>query len=198
MNSNEPELKHLLHSAGKPYAGVAIKIVDEANTTLPANAIGEVSIKGNVVAMGYKNQAVINDKIFGNDGWFCTGDMGYVDENGYLFLVDRKNDMIISKGQNIYPAEIEQIIIQHPVIKDVAIIGVPHEVYGEAICAIVVVKKDTIQLNELRNWAKDKMPEYKLPAAIEIVEELPRNPTGKVLRKLLREKYWTNKQRRIN
>ena len=124
--------------------------------------------------------------------------MGYVDENGYLFLVDRKNDMIISKGQNIYPAEIEQIIIQHPVIKDVAIIGVPHEVYGEAICAIVVVKKDTIQLNELRNWAKDKMPEYKLPAAIEIVEELPRNPTGKVLRKLLREKYWINKQRRIN
>ena len=140
----------------------------------------------------------INDKIFGHDGWFYTGDMGYVDENGYLFLVDRKNDMIISKGQNIYPAEIEQIIIQHPAIKDVAIIGVPHEVYGEAICAIVVVKKDTIQLNELRNWAKDKMPEYKLPAAIEIVEELPRNPTGKVLRKLLREKYWINKQRRIN
>ena len=198
INSNEPELKHLLRSAGKPYAGVEIKIVDEANTTLPANVIGEVSIKGNVVAMGYKNQAVINDKIFGHDGWFYTGDVGYVDENGYLFLVDRKNDMIISKGQNIYPAEIEQIIIQHPAIKDVAIIGVPHEVYGEAICAIVVVKKDTILLNELRNWAKDKMPEYKLPAAIEIVEELPRNPTGKVLRKLLREKYWINKQRRIN
>ncbi|HRG26706.1 MAG TPA: hypothetical protein PLJ00_02360, partial [Chitinophagales bacterium] len=120
------------------------------------------------------------------------------DENGYLFLVDRKNDMIISKGQNIYPAEIEQIIIQHPAIKDIAIIGVPHEVYGEAICAIVVVKKENIPLNELRNWAKDKMPEYKLPAVIEIVDELPRNPTGKVLRKLLREKYWINKQRRIN
>lgn len=198
MNSNDPELKHLLRSAGKPYAGVEIKIVDEANTSLPVNAIGEVSIKGNVVAMGYKNQSAINNKIFGHDGWFYTGDMGYVDENGYLFLVDRKNDMIISKGQNIYPAEIEQIIIQHPEIKDIAIIGVPHEVYGEAICAIVVVKKENIPLNELRNWAKDKMPEYKLPAVIEIVDELPRNPTGKVLRKLLREKYWINKQRRIN
>ncbi len=198
LGSDKPELKSLLHSAGKPYDGVLIKIIDDNGNVLPADHIGEVCLKGDVVAMGYKNPKPENDKIFSPDGWFITGDMGFLNNEGYLFLVDRKNDMLISKGQNIYPAEIEQCLLLHPQIKEVAVIGVPHEVYGEAVGAVVVLKGGALTNTELRNWAKDKLPEYKLPAVLEIIDVLPRNPTGKVLRKLLREKYWQDKKRRIN
>jgi long-chain acyl-CoA synthetase len=198
LSSEDNELKNLLRSAGKPYNGVEIKIVDESGAKLEFGAIGEVVIRGKVVAMGYKNANSDNHKIFNNDGWFFTGDMGYLNEQGYLFLVDRKNDMIISKGQNIYPADVEQYLVLHPQIKELAVIGVPHETYGEAVGVVAVLKEGALDVTSLRNWAKNILPEYKLPALLEIVNELPRNPTGKVLRKVLREKYWLNKTRRIN
>ncbi len=198
MESNNWEQKKLLRSAGKPYGGVAIKIADETGKELITGETGEICLKGGVVAIGYKNNNADNDKIFNSNGWFFTGDMGFINENGYLFLVDRKNDMIISKGQNIYPAEIEQQLINHPQIKEVAVIGVPHEIYGEAVGVVVVLNSGILNVQALRSWALDKLPEYKLPVAVECVDELPRNPTGKVLRKLLREKYWTDKERRIN
>lgn len=198
INAPNSELDYLLHSAGKPYPGVTIKIADEHNSELPFNNIGEVCIKGAIVAMGYKNKHSDFDKMFNANGWFYTGDMGYINEAGYLFLVDRKNDMIISKGQNIYPAEIEHQLILHPNIKDVVAIGVPHEIYGEAVGVIVTLNSGNLDISTLRNWAIEKLPEFKLPISIEVVNELPRNATGKVLRKVLREKYWTNKNRRIN
>jgi len=198
LGADKPELKALLHSAGKPYDGVSVKIIDDDGNILPVETIGEVCLKGDVVAMGYKNPKPENDKIFSSDGWFITGDMGFLNHEGYLFLVDRKNDMLISKGQNIYPAEIEQHLLLHPQIKEVAVIGVPHDVYGEAVGVVAVLKDGVLTNTELRNWAKNKLPEYKLPVVLEIIETLPRNPTGKVLRKLLREKYWQDKKRRIN
>lgn len=190
--------KKLLQSAGRPYAGVEIKIVDEEGHILPHNEIGEIAIRGKVVAMGYRNYTAGNDKYFSSDGWFYTGDMGYLNSMDFLFLVDRKNDMIISRGQNIYPAEIELVCLQHPQIKEVAVIGIPHDTFGESIAVFAVLQAGALSLNELRVWAADKVPEIKLPTLLIIQEELPRNPTGKVLRKLLREQFWLNQTRRIN
>jgi len=184
--NNDPERKKLLHSAGKPYPGVEIKIINENGENSSSREIGEVCLKGKVVAHGYWKPTGVNEKTFQEDGWLLTGDMGYLDENGYLFLVDRKNDLIITKGINIYPAEIELVLNQHPQIKDCAVIGVLHEMNGENICVVAVLQHSGMQLQELRAWAKDKIPDYKLPARLEIVKELPRNATGKILRKELR------------
>ncbi len=141
---------------------------------------------GDVYKRQYWNMSGVNEKIFQEDGWLHTGDMGYLDEKGYLFLVDRKNDLIISKGINIYPAEIELIINEHPQIKECAVIGIPHEIHGENICVGVVSDQRDLQLSELRTWAKNKLADYKLPSRLEIVDQLPRNATGKILRKELR------------
>lgn len=184
--NDDPECKKLLRSAGKPYTGVEIKIINEIGENIPFGNIGEVCLKGKVIAQGYWKATGENEKIFQTDGWLMTGDMGYLDEHGYLFLVDRKNDLIISKGINIYPAEIELVLNQHPQIKECAVIGVPHELYGENICVVAVIEHSDLLLSELRTWAKDKLAEYKLPARLEIIQELPRNPTGKILRKELR------------
>ncbi|MFI5171702.1 MAG: class I adenylate-forming enzyme family protein [Chitinophagales bacterium] len=198
LSGNDDAPLHILHSAGKPYAGIEIKIVDEnLNTVSPGNT-GEVCLKGDVVALGYWNSAGEGDKLFNKDGWLLTGDIGYLDQEGYLFLIDRKHDLIISKAINIFPTEIETILNGHPQIKECAIIGIPHDIYGETICAVVVIENGEIQLNELRSWAKDKMAEYKLPTELKLVTELPRNPAGKILRKQLRELFWERHTRRIN
>ncbi|MBK8487904.1 MAG: AMP-binding protein [Chitinophagales bacterium] len=187
--NTDSEQKNLLRSAGKPYSGVELKIIDENKATVSANDIGEVCIKGKVIAQGYWNSTGENEKIFQEDGWLLTGDLGYQDEQGFLFLVDRKNDLIIAKGINIYPAEIELVLNQHPQIKECAVIGIPDEIYGENICAVIVANNSTLQLQELRAWAKDKLADFKLPVRVEIVNELPRNATGKILRKELRKRY---------
>ena len=114
-----------------------------------------------------------------------------------MYLIDRKNDKIVSKGINIYPAEIERIIEQHAQIKEAAIIAVPDDKAGEAICAVVVLKDAPLELNEFQNWCKGKMSDYKIPKHLEIKTELPRNPTGKILRRLIREPFWKNEQRNI-
>jgi acyl-CoA synthetase (AMP-forming)/AMP-acid ligase II len=186
----------LLLSAGKPALGIEMKIVDDDGNILEANNAGEVFIKGENIAAGYWNSAEENKNIF-EDRWLKTGDIGYFDENGYLYLIDRKNDKIVSKGINIYPAEIERVIEQHPQIREVAIVAVPDEKAGEAICAVVVLKDALLELNEFQNWCKGKMSDHKIPKHLEIKTELPRNPTGKILRRLIREPFWKNEQRNI-
>ena len=114
-----------------------------------------------------------------------------------MFLVDRKNDKIVSKGVNIFPAEIERIVALHPQIKEVAVIAVPDEKAGEAVCTAVVLKEGELQLTELQNWCKGKLPDHKIPKQLVIKTELPRNPTGKILRRLIREPFWQNEQRNI-
>ncbi|MBV9960813.1 MAG: AMP-binding protein [Parafilimonas sp.] len=186
----------LLLSAGKPALGVEIKIIDDDGNALGINNPGEVFIKGENVASGYWNSAEENKKVF-EDEWLKTGDIGYFNENGYLFLVDRKNDKIVSKGINIYPAEIERTIEQHPQIREVAIVAVPDEKAGEAICAVVVLKDGLLGLDEFQSWCKGKISDYKIPKHLEIRTELPRNPTGKILRRLIREPFWKDEQRNI-
>jgi acyl-CoA synthetase (AMP-forming)/AMP-acid ligase II len=187
----------LLLSAGKPSFGVEMIIVDDNNNVLDKNAPGEVWIKGENISGGYWNASEENKKMFSNDGWLKTGDIGYFDEAGYLFLIDRKNDKIVSKGVNIFPAEIERVLEQHPQIKEVAVVAVPDDKAGEAVCAVIVLKDDELGLAELQNWCKGKMADYKIPKYLEIRTELPRNPTGKVLRRLIREPFWKNEERKI-
>ena len=187
----------LLLSAGKPSFGIDMIIVDDDNNILDKNAPGEVWIKGENISGGYWNASEENKKMFGDDGWLKTGDIGYFDEAGYLFLIDRKNDKIVSKGVNIFPAEIERVLEQHPQVKEVAVIAVPDDKAGEAVCAVIVLKEGELELTEFQNWCKGKMADYKIPKQLEIRTELPRNPTGKILRRLIREPFWKNEERKI-
>lgn len=187
----------LLLSAGKPSFGIEMMIADDEGNILAKNNPGEVLIKGENIAAGYWNASEENKKMFTKDGWLKTGDIGYFNEEGYLFLIDRKNDKIVSKGVNIFPAEVERVLEQHPLIKEVAVIAVPDDKAGEAICAAVVLKEGTLDLNELQSWCKGKIADYKIPKQLEVKTELPRNPTGKILRRLIREPFWQNEERKI-
>ena len=188
----------IIRSAGKPAAGVAMKIMTDAGTEAAVSERGEVWLKGENIAKGYWNNPGETAGTFSEDGWFKTGDIGYLDAAGYLFLADRKNDMIISKGFNIYPAEVESVLQLHPAVKEVAVIGVPDDLAGEAVCAFVVLKGDEeLSLEELRTWSIDKISRNKIPKRLEITKELPRNQTGKVLRRILREPFWAGEERNI-
>jgi acyl-CoA synthetase (AMP-forming)/AMP-acid ligase II len=124
------------------------------------------------------------------DGWLHSGDMATMDEDGFIYIMDRKKDMIISGGENIYPAEIEDALLGHPAISDVAVIGYPHETWGEAVMAVVVLKEAQELTEEgLIDWCQGRIGRYKIPKAVVFTDEIPRNPTGKILKRLLREKF---------
>jgi len=188
-----PEQKRILQSAGRPVYRMEIKIEKEDGTRAAPEEIGEVCIRGDNLTDGYWKKPEFLD----GDGWFRSGDIGTVDNNGYLYLLDRKNDMIVSGGINIYPAEIERVLVEHPQIRDVAVIGIPDEKFGERLCAVIVPGDEAPTLESLRSWAKERMAGYRVPSELEIKTELPRNPSGKVLRRELREPYWRGKERQI-
>lgn len=187
----------LLFSAGKPAMGITMKIVDDAGNTLPAGEPGEVLFKGENIASGYWNSPADNKLMFIDGGWLASGDIGFVNEQGYLFLIDRKNDKIVSKGVNIFPAEIERILEQHPQVRESAIIAIPDDKAGEAVCAVIVLKEGELELAALQEWCKGKIADYKIPKQLVIKTELPRNPTGKILRRLIREPFWKDEGRNI-
>jgi acyl-CoA synthetase (AMP-forming)/AMP-acid ligase II len=197
LNSENIINNKLLFSAGKASFGISMKIVDDDGNEVEKNAPGEVWIKGENIAAGYWNASAENKKMFAADGWLKTGDIGYFDEAGYLFLIDRKNDKIVSKGVNIFPAEIERVLEQHPLIKEAAVVSVPDDKAGEAVCAVVVLKNGKLDLTELQIWCKEKISDHKIPKRLEIKNELPRNATGKILRRLIREPFWKNEERKI-
>ncbi|MEO8711092.1 MAG: AMP-binding protein [Parafilimonas sp.] len=197
LNSENIINNTLLLSAGKASFGINMKIVDDDGNDVEGNVPGEVWIKGENIAAGYWNASIENKNMFAKDGWLKTGDIGYFDEAGYLFLIDRKNDKIVSKAVNIFPAEIERILEQHPLIKEAAVVSVPHDKAGEAVCAVVVLKDGELDLAELQSWCKEKISDHKIPKRLEIKEELPRNATGKILRRLIREPFWKNEERNI-
>lgn len=198
LQNGDLQTNVLMKSAGKPAAGVEMKIVNEQGNEAAAQEKGEVWLRGDHVATGYWNKEEETAGVFTPDGWFKTGDIGYTDEEGFLYLVDRKNDMIVSKGFNIYPAEVEIVLQQHPSIKEVAVVGIPDDIAGEAVCAIVVPHpSQQLTLEELRTWSDGKIQRNKIPKRLEVASELPRNQTGKVLRRLLREPFWQGEERNI-
>ena len=188
-----------IRSCGRPYPDVEVHVVDPYGVPLPVGEVGEIVIRAEAVMKGYWNNSEATRAAFFEGGWLRTGDAGYFDGDGFLYIHDRIKDMIISGAENIYPAEVENAIIGHPEIADVAVIGVPDERWGEAVKAIIVLKPDaTATAEEIVAFARNRIAGYKLPKTIDFVPALPRNPSGKVLRRELRAPYWVGHTRRIN
>ncbi len=195
--------KHLLRSAGKPIRGTEIRVVDAAGRDCPGGEVGEVWIRSPQNMKGYwanpkaTGDAFVDRQASG-DGWFRSGDAGYL-RDGYLFLHDRIKDMIVSGGENIYPAEVENALMQHPAVADGAVIGVPDEKWGEAVKACVVLKKDSsVREQEIIAFLRERIAHFKCPRSVDFLDAIPRNPTGKILKRVLREPYWKGKTRRVN
>ncbi len=177
-----------LGSAGQAPMHTYVQIVDDNNKPLPANERGEICIMGANVMKGYWNRPDATAEAIDDEGWFHSGDVGYLDDDGFLFICDRLKDMVISGGENVYPAEVESVLFKHDAIAEVAVIGLPDEKWGEAVTAIAALHDGkTLTIEELRAFAESQLAKYKLPLRLHIVDELPRNPAGKVLKFKLKE-----------
>jgi acyl-CoA synthetase (AMP-forming)/AMP-acid ligase II len=196
LEGTEEQMKRLT-SAGIPRTDVEVKIFDENDHELPPGAMGEIVVRGEVVMKGYwRNPKATAETL--RAGWLHTGDLGIMDERGYVYILDRAKDMIISGGENIYSREIEDVILKHPTVHEVAVIGVPDETWGEAIKAIVSLKPgQKATQEEIINFCREHMASFKKPKSVEFIEEIPKNPYGKVLKRELLEKYWAGEARRV-
>jgi acyl-CoA synthetase (AMP-forming)/AMP-acid ligase II len=186
-----------LSSVGRPNPLIRVEIMNDANQILPQGETGEICVRGDLVMKGYYKapdktaEAIV-------DGWLHTGDVGHLDAEGYLHITDRKKDMIISGGFNVYPSEVEQVIWSHPAVQDCAVIGVPDDKWGEAVKAVVELNAgQTATADELIALCKDKLGSVKAPKSVDFVASLPRSPVGKVLKKDLRAQYWQGHKTRI-
>jgi long-chain acyl-CoA synthetase len=180
---NHPDRERKPGSIGTPVDGVDFKLVDEQDDEVEAGEVGEIAIRGHNVMKGYWNKPdATADAI--RDGWFHTGDMAKVDEDGYYFIVDRKKDMIIRGGYNIYPREIEEVLYEHPAVREAAVLGVPHDELGEEVGAAVALKDgEQVTAEQLREYVKEQVAAYKYPRRIWFVDDLPKGPTGKILKR---------------
>jgi long-chain acyl-CoA synthetase len=187
-----------LASCGKGLPNLDVRVLNEHGRDVKPGEVGELTIKGDTVMQGYWKMPEATADVL-KDGRLYTGDLATVDEDGFIYIVDRKKDMIISGGLNIYPREIEDILFEHPAVLEAAVIGIPDERWGESVKALVVLKPGaSCDENELIAHCKDNLGSYKKPKSVEFVDSLPRNPTGKVLKRVLREKYWENEERRVH
>jgi long-chain acyl-CoA synthetase len=178
-----------LRSAGRPDIGVQARIVDDKNKDVEPGEVGEITVRSKQTMVEYWHKPE-DTKANVVGGWLHTGDMGYYDEEGYIYIVDRKKDMIISGGENVYPREVEEVLYQHPAVLEAAVIGIPDPYWIEKVHAVVVTKKGkTTTPEELIAFCKKQIAGYKAPKSIEIVESLPKNPAGKILKRELRDKY---------
>lgn len=194
-----PEGSPRMRSVGKPLAGVEIKVIDEAGNPVPAGTVGEIATRSNKNMRGYWNNDEATAATVDAEGWLRTGDAGYLDEDGYLYIHDRVKDMIISGGENVYPAEVENALYSHPAVADVAVIGVPDAKWGEAVKACVVLKPgEHLSEADLIAHARTLIAGYKCPKTVDFIPALPRNPSGKILRRELRAPYWVGKDRAVN
>ncbi len=192
-----PKLEHRLASCGRPTLFTTMGIMDDDGKLLPAGERGEIVVRGNLVMLRYyKNPEATKEA--SEFGWHHTGDVGYLDEDGFLYIVDRKKDMIISGGFNIYPSEIEQVLWAHPSVQDCAVIGVPDDKWGEAVKAVIELKPGASATEaEILKLCKEKLGSVKCPKSAEFWDALPRSPVGKVRKKDIRETFWKGQKRAI-
>lgn len=198
-HDERPEVAHRLISAGKPIHGVQIEIRDPATgEPVPVGTPGELWVRTDQLMAGYWQKPEATEAAITADGWLRSGDGGHVDEDGYFYVTDRIKDMIISGGENIYPAEIERVLAEHPTVGDVTVIGVPDDRWGEVPKAVVVAAPgQTVDPEGLLAWCREQMASFKCPKSVDVIDELPRNPSGKVLKKDLRKPYWEGRERQV-
>ncbi|MEY4339580.1 MAG: hypothetical protein RLZ14_1430, partial [Actinomycetota bacterium] len=192
--------RHRLRSCGLPGPGVGLRIVNpDTGDDCPQGEVGEIWLSGVQIMKGYWNMPEETAKSIDADGWFRSGDAGYVDADGYVYIHDRVKDMIVSGGENVYPAEVENVLMSHPAIADVAVIGVPHEKWGETAKAMVVRKPGVeVTEQEIVDFARERLARFKCPTSVDWLDALPRNPSGKILKKDLRAPYWEGRTRNVN
>jgi long-chain acyl-CoA synthetase len=186
----EKKLRRLTSSIGRPMSDVEMKIIDEEGRDLPLGEVGEIVAMGPRVMSGYWKDAEKTAKAMTKDGWLRTGDMGYMDEEGYFYLAARADDLIIRGGENISPEEVENVLYSHPAIEEAAVIAVPSEEWGQEPRAIVVLKEGkTATPEELIEFCRQRLASFKRPRSVVFTDELPRTSTGKILKRILREQY---------
>jgi O-succinylbenzoate-CoA ligase len=186
----EKKLKRLTSSIGKPLPDVEVKIVDEEGKALPPLEVGEILAKGPRIMTGYWRDEQKTSQVITQDGWLRTGDMGWMDEEGYIYLAGRGDDMIIRGGENISPEEVENVLHSHPKVEEASVIGIPDPEWGQEPRAVVVLKKgETATSEEIIEYCRSRLAGFKRPRSVVFMDALPRNPMGKVLRKKLREDY---------
>jgi long-chain acyl-CoA synthetase len=184
---NLPHKERKPGSVGTPIWGVEVKVFDPENREVPTGEVGEIVIRGHNVMKGYYNKPEATAEAFRGTPWFHTGDLGRMDEDGYLFIVDRVKDMIIRGGYNVYPREVEEVLMTHPAVSLASVIGVPHDRHGEEIKAYLVIKAgQSPSEDEILAWSKEQMAAYKYPRIVEFREALPMTATGKILKKELK------------
>jgi long-chain acyl-CoA synthetase len=174
-------------SIGTPVTGVEMRVVDKAGDPVGTGEVGEIAIRGHNVMKGYWRKSDETAEVLGADGWFRTGDVGTVDEDGFYFIVDRKKDLVIRGGFNVYPREIEEVLYEHPAIAEAAVVGVPHPELGEEVAAVITLKPGAEATeDEVRGFVKSQVAPYKYPRVVRIVDALPKGPTGKILKTEIR------------
>ena len=179
--------KHL--SIGLPIPGVEVRIAGPQDESLPAGEVGELAVRGPNVMQGYYNLPAETAHAL-RGGWLHTGDLAYRDEEGYIFIVDRLKDMIITHGENIYPREVEEVLYGYPGVAEAAVIGVPDRLRGQAACAYLAMKDGApLDKKALKNYLRDKLAAYKIPREFIQLDALPKNQAGKIMKRLLREQY---------
>ena len=187
-----------LQSCGKAVAGAKLRVVDKDENDCAIGDVGEIIVSGVQVMNGYWNRPD-DTAAAKKDGWFHTGDAGYFDADGYLYIHDRLKDMIVSGAENVYPAEVERVLERFPGVAEVAVIGVPDEQWGEAVKAIVVAQPGAaLSADEIIDFAGTQVARFKCPKSVDIVDAIPRNPAGKILKRELRAPYWEGHERKIS
>jgi len=188
----------LLRSCGKAWPLMGVKILRDDDSEAEVGEIGQIAIQGGMVMAGYWNRPEATAETVTAGGWLKTGDAGYRDVRGYVFVHDRVKDMIVSGGENIYPAEVENAILGCPGVADAAVIGVPDDRWGEAVKAVVVAAPGAApEASEIIAWARQRIAGYKAPKSVDFIDVLPRNASGKVLRRELRKPYWEGRDRNV-
>ena len=180
-------------SIGVPMPGTNVRIVNEQGENVPPGEAGELCVAGPQIMQGYWNKNDETQKVL-KDGWLRTGDIARMDKDGFFFIVDRKKDMILVSGFNVFPTEVEAVISEHPKVLEVAVVGVPHKVAGEAVKAFIIPKDNSLTELELKEFCKERLVSYKVPRNFEFRDTLPKTNVGKILRRELRQQSPTQSQ----
>ena len=187
-----------LGSAGRPTPFVEFRLVSEAGTEVPDGERGEVQVRGGTVMAGYWGRPEQTAEVLDPDGWLATGDIGYLDHEGFLHIVDRKGDAIISGGINVYPAEVERVIALLPEVDEVVVVGTPHEKWGETVTAVISLKPGrTLTSDRVVDVCRQHLAPYKKPTAVHFVEALPKTRNGKLWRRQVRDRFWVGHDRQV-